>query len=145
MPTPTIKGRGVVKNADGTVSIAGVAQINTAQNVEGFDASEVHPTKDSAGKVQTLTVPENIKKVSIELIPGGTTATDATLAEAAAQGVFPAKLGTLILSNFKIASFNDTYVIIEDCPVKQTAGGDASLTVKGTKFERDFTPAPITV
>ena len=145
MAGPTIKGRGVVRNAAGTVTIAGVAQINTAQNAELTDASEVQMVKDALGKVQTLVVPENIKKVSVELIPGGNTATDATLAQAVTEGAMPTKLGNLNLSGFTIGDYNGTYVIIEDSPVKLTAGGNLSLSVKGTQFERDFSGAAITV
>ncbi len=144
MAGPIIKGRGVVRNAAGTVTIAGVAQINTAMNAEVHDASQVQQVKDANGKVQTLVVPENIKKVSCELIPGGTSATNATLAEAAAQGAMPTKLGTLFLSGFTVADFNGTYVIIEDSPVKVVADGNLTVTVKGTQFERDFSPAAIT-
>ncbi len=145
MAGPTIKGRGVVRNAAGTVTIAGVAQINTTQNAEIVDASEVQQVKDANGKVQTLVVAENIKKVTVELIPGGNSATDATLAQAIAEGAMPTKLGNLNLSGFTIGDYNGTYVIIEDSPVKIVAGGNASVSVKGTQFERDFSPAAITV
>lgn len=139
-----IKGRGVVRNAAGTVSIAGVAQINTALNAEVHDASEIWKVKDALGKVQTIGTTEAIKKVSAELIPGGTTATASTLAEAAAQGAMPTKLSTLILSGFTVGDFNGTYIIEEDSPVKVTADGSLSLTVKGTQYERDFSPAALT-
>lgn len=144
MAGPIIKGRGIVRNANGTVTVAGVAQINTAMNASVHDASVVEKIKDSAGKVQTLVVPEVIKKVSVELVPGGTTATDSTLAEAVSQGAMPTKLGTLVLSNFAVGDFNGTYVIEEDCPIKITADGNLSMSVKGTKYERDFSPAAIT-
>jgi hypothetical protein len=133
-----------VRNAAGTVTIAGVAQINTAMNAEVHDASAVWKIKDALGKVQTLGISEQIKKVSCELIPGGTSATAATLAEAAAQGVMPTKLSTLVLSGFTIADYNDTYVIEDDCPVKATADGNLSVSVKGTKYERDFSAAALT-
>lgn len=139
-----IKGRGVVRNSDGTVSIAGVAQINTAQNAEVHDASTVWKLKDALGKVQTLGLSETIKKVSVELIPGGTTATASTIAEAVARGAMPLKLGTLILSNFSVADFNGTYVIEEDCPVKLTADGSLTVSVKGTQYERDFSAPALT-
>lgn len=140
----TIKGRGVVRNADGTVSIAGVAQINTAHSAEVHDATVVWKQTDALGKVQTLGTTESIKKVTIELIPGGTTATASTIAEAVARGAMPLKLGNLILTGFAIADYNDTYVIEEDCPVKLTADGSLSLTVKGTKYERDFSAPALT-
>lgn len=144
MSTPTIKGRGVVRNADGTVTIAGVAQINTSQKAELVDASEVEKQKNSAGKVRTLIVPENIKKVTVTLIPGGTSDTAATLAEAVAQGALPLKLGTLILASFSVADFNGTYVIDEDSPITLTSGGNLEMTVKGTKYETDFSGAALT-
>lgn len=145
MAGTTIKGRGVVRNAAGTVTIAGVAQINTAQNAEIVDASEVQMVKDALGLVQTLVVAETIKKVTCELIPGGNSATDATLAQAVAESAMPTKLGNLNLSGFTIGDYNGTYVIVEDSPVKMVAGGNATVTVKGTKFERDFSAAAITV
>lgn len=144
MAGPIIKGRGVVINAAGTVTIAGVAQINTAMNAEVHDASTVRKIKDALGKVQTLVLPENIKKVSVELTPGGTSATDCTLANAKLQGAMPTKLSTLILSGFDVTDFNDTYVIEDDSPVKATADGNLTVSVKGTKYERDFSPAAIT-
>lgn len=143
MAGPIIKGRGIVRNAAGTVTIAGVAQINTTMSATVSDASEVVKTKDAVGKVQTLTVPEVIKKITIELTPGGTTATAATLAEAIAQSAMPTKLGTLITSGFSVTDFNDTFVIEEDSPIKITADGNLSITVKGTKYERDFSPAAL--
>ena len=143
MSTPIIKGRGVVRNAAGTVTIAGVAQINTAMNAEVHDASVVWKMKDAQGKTQTLGITEEIKKVSCELIPGGTTATASTLAEAILQGAMPTKLSTLVLSGFAIADYNDTYVIEDDCPVKVNSDGAATVSVKGTKYERDFSAAAL--
>lgn len=144
MAGPIIKGRGVVRNANGTVTIAGVAQINTAMNGEVHDGSKVWQIKDSGGKVQTLGISEVIKKISVELTPGGTTATAATLAEAASQGAMPTKLSTLTLSGFTITDFNDTFIIEDDSPVKMTSDGNVTVSVKGTKYERDFTPAALT-
>lgn len=143
MAGPIIKGRGVVRNANGTVTIAGVAQINTAMNASVHDASEVQKIKDSGGKVQTLVVSEVIKKVSVELTPGGTSATASTLAEAVAQGAMPTKLSTVVLSGFSVTDFNDTYVLEEDSPIKVTADGNLTISLKGTKYERDFSPAAL--
>lgn len=136
-----IRGRGVVRNAAGTVTIAGVAQINTAMNAEVHDASTVQQIKDAVGKVRTLVLPEVIKKVSVELIPGsdGTTATGGTIANAVSCGAMPTKMGTLILAGFPIDDYNGNYIILEDSPVKITADGNATVSVKGTQFETDFT------
>jgi len=133
-------GKAFVLNADGKVTIAGTAQLNTVNNADVSDASEIKTITDAKGKTATLYKDETIKKISVEITPGGTIAgADGVMTDAIAAAVMPTKLSTLKLENFKIAAFNDSYVIMEDSPVKIVSNGAATISVKGTKFEKDFT------
>ena len=135
-----LKGRALVMNAAGTVSIAGVATINTVNNADISDVSEVKKITGANGKVATLYKDETIKKVSAEITPGGTTAgLDGALVDAVAAGAMPTKLSTLVLSGFAITAFNGNFIIDEDSPVKIVSGGAATISVKGTQYEKDFT------
>ena len=131
----------MVYGADGQVVMAGtITQVDTVKSGEVADASELVKLKNSSGKVVTLIVPETITSVKFTMVPGGTSATAATLAQAIAQSVLVRKMDNLVTTLFSVADLNGTFVI-EDATVKVTSEGATEYEITGMKYEADFSGA----
>ena len=119
-----------------------ITMVDTVKSGEISDASELRKLKNAAGKVKTLIIPEVILAIKFTMVPGGTTTTACTLAEAIAQSVLVRKLDNLVTSTFDCADYNGTFVI-EECSTKINSEGELEYDITGMKYETDFSGAAL--
>jgi hypothetical protein len=101
------KGAFVIKNAEGVVTLAGIATslTNDVRRITHSDATEINEHRDAGNVPRTFTKDFNCFEMSLELIPGiGGAHAD----EAAVKALFASveKFDTIVTSGFEDPDFN---------------------------------------
>ena len=147
------KGNFVIKNAEGSVAIAGLAAfVNSNNSASITDASPFDIHKDSGGVPRTITRDYIEYRMELDLTPGVGGAF-ATLADLKTAFVLTLKGAQIITSSFDLADLNwadAAKAIIEDISIQQTAEGLSTMRVTAVKRTDnagvviDFTAAFVT-
>lgn len=131
------KGKFVIKNAAGVVTLAGVAtHTNSTMSATASDATELTEHKDAQGLPQALTKDFNAYNLDLDLTPGIGGAYG-TFAAMAADAVLQLKGAAIITSGFANASLNwpEAYkATIREISVSQTNEGLGTLKVTARRI-----------
>lgn len=133
------QGRGafIIKNAAGSVTLAGLAALVNSNNSAGLtDATEIQERRDSTGVPRALTKNFNMYQLDLDLTPGIGGAFASKNALQLAFLLIP-KGSSIVTSGFDVASYNwdsSEKAIVWECACNLNQDGDGTLRVTARRY-----------